>query len=738
MYQLTNTDPANPTRFDRFRDDYLLRDVLPGETVQVNLDSTEFDTYLQLVNADTGDVIAFNDDANSSLNSELNFTVEDGIDYILRTTSFGIEATGEYNLTLNTGTATPATLFDNNQIFTGTLDSTDPDNPTRVDRFRDDYLLRDVMAGDEVQVNLDSTEFDTYVQLVNADTGDVIVFNDDANGSLNSQLNFTVEDGIDYILRTTSFGVGATGNYSLNISAPSYVAGTLDNFDNDNPTRRDRFHDDYRLEGVVAGETVQINLDSADFDTYLQLVNADTGDVIDFNDDSSGSLNSELSFTVEDGIDYLVRTTSYGTGATGNYTLRSSTGNLSEQERLNFNLNFQTSDRSLWGSGNAIGFEDERFLGVEWDESGSSTLLGETVIIPEVCAPWWLGGFCTPEVSIPSLGVSGETNGQVGFNSDLNVNGGSVSAALPIELWLDVPDTVQAGETITIRSGFSLADDAGFTTTSPTGSYDLDLVFDVGAAAGVQVGNSNYNLFDFDISETANLLNLDSSDLSYDIPSSWLGGFGSASLHFPSIETEGTVGSGNTLSAQGSDVFFEGALDLDNIATSVLALPPLEDDFDKGFSLAGFDLGVNGGYNLLDVELAPDLSLSQEFDLTLDDLTGELILENGDRIDFVVGEEVTLTVPDNVGDSLEIDALINPDASFSNTTSLGYDVDVDLSALSFHGGADIGPFSPGFDIGPLVDESVDVIDGDLVTVYDETFALGGWNSPLVEFEIGIA
>ncbi len=52
-------------------------------------------------------------------------------------------------------------------------------------------------------------------------------------------------------------------------------------------------------------------------------------------------------------------------------------------------------------------------------------------------------------------------------------------------------------------------------------------------------------------------------------------------------------------------------------------------------TLSFFGMGVNGGYNLLDVELAPSLNTSQTFDLTLDDLTGQLILENGEQIDVV-------------------------------------------------------------------------------------------------------
>ncbi len=447
---------------------------------------------------------------------------------------------------------------------------------------------------------------------------------------------------------------------------------------------------------------------------------------------------------------YFAQVESYSLGDDNNLSY---TFDLSPaSQTVNSTLNFETSGQNLWGTGNAATFGDERFLGWDWNEGGSETILGEieiipevtipgVTIVPEICIPWvgctpavTTPSITTPGVSIPSLGVSGSTNGQIGLQSDLDLNGGSVNASLPVDIWFDIPNSVQPGETITISSGFSLSDDATFSTSSPTGSYDLDLVFGLGAAAGVYAGSNNYNLFDFDIpQQQVNLVDLSPSDLNY----SFSGNYGSAQVNFPTINTQGNLTGSNTLSAQGSDDFLNGSLDLDNIATSFLPIPDLENSFDKGFSVSGVGLGVSGGYNLLDVELAPNLNASQAFNLTLDDLTGQLILENGTQIDFVVGQDVSLTVPNGVGESLEIDAVINPEANFSNTTALGYDVDLDLEALSVNGGVEIVSYSPGFDLGPVVDESFSIINGD-INVYDQTFDLGGWNSAVVELEIGIA
>ncbi|MCL1466828.1 FG-GAP-like repeat-containing protein [Argonema galeatum] len=93
---LSNTDPDNPTLSGKYRDDYRLTGVTPGQQVQLNLNAP-FNAYLQLVNADTGQVIAENDDSNG-INSQLTFTAQSGINYLARVTSYAGNATGNYSL----------------------------------------------------------------------------------------------------------------------------------------------------------------------------------------------------------------------------------------------------------------------------------------------------------------------------------------------------------------------------------------------------------------------------------------------------------------------------------------------------------------------------------------------------------------------------------------------------------------------------------------------------------------
>ncbi len=219
-------------------------------------------------------------------------------------------------------------------VINGTLDSTDPSNPKRAGSFRDDYLLTGIVAGQAVQLNLSSSAFDTYLQVVNAATGEVISSNDDANFStLNSQLTFTVQSGVDYIVRATSYAPSAIGAYTLisnngtltpatPINANQTFSGTLASTDVTN-SLGSNVYDGYLLTNLVAGQQIQVNLNSTAFDPYLQVVNAATGAIVASNDNFSG-LNSQITFTVQAGTNYIVQATSAASGATGSYTLSTS------------------------------------------------------------------------------------------------------------------------------------------------------------------------------------------------------------------------------------------------------------------------------------------------------------------------------------------------------------------------------------------------------------------------------
>ena len=104
------------------------------------------------------------------------------------------------------------------------------------------------------------------------------------------------------------------------------LGGELTRNDSNNPTppRSGRFFaDDYRFDNLSPGQQLQLDLNSDDFDSFLQLVDERTGRVITQDDDAGGNRNSRLSFTVQPNINYIVRATSYDPVETGNYRISS-------------------------------------------------------------------------------------------------------------------------------------------------------------------------------------------------------------------------------------------------------------------------------------------------------------------------------------------------------------------------------------------------------------------------------
>lgn len=101
------------------------------------------------------------------------------------------------------------------------------------------------------------------------------------------------------------------------------LAGELTRNDSNNPTGNGRFADDYRFDNISPGQQLQLDLNSDDFDSFLQLVDEKTGRVITGDDDAGGNRNSRLSFTVQPNINYIARATSYSPGETGNYRISS-------------------------------------------------------------------------------------------------------------------------------------------------------------------------------------------------------------------------------------------------------------------------------------------------------------------------------------------------------------------------------------------------------------------------------
>ncbi len=111
----------------------------------------------------------------------------------------------------------------------GQLSATDPDNGARPGSFSDDYQLTEIPANQTVLLNVDSSDFDTLLQIIDLATGSVIDFNDDAVPGLtaNSQVVLIPSANATYLARVTSAKSQVTGSYTLTTQLLNQGAGSI-------------------------------------------------------------------------------------------------------------------------------------------------------------------------------------------------------------------------------------------------------------------------------------------------------------------------------------------------------------------------------------------------------------------------------------------------------------------------------------------------------------------------------
>ncbi|MCW6049518.1 calcium-binding protein [Lyngbya sp. CCAP 1446/10] len=253
---------ATPPVFTR-ADEYDLNTSAIGQLVTLSLtadDPTKYDTFLQVINAETGQVIADSDDNGANLNSVIAsgqpnqvglddlaipnfFSILGGIKYKVRVTSYDsldLSSTHGYSLQaiIPTGdislvprgssfsgsplTDTPAVRL--NGKLEGSKDFTFPAFGGG-NTLADEFQVTTSLDGQPLNISLSSTTtgFDPYVELVNLTTG-VTVGDNNNGGGLNAQLTGVPRQAnTNYRIRVTSntpFPSATVPDYNLQVTVP--------------------------------------------------------------------------------------------------------------------------------------------------------------------------------------------------------------------------------------------------------------------------------------------------------------------------------------------------------------------------------------------------------------------------------------------------------------------------------------------------------------------------------------
>lgn len=216
-----------------------------------------------------------------------------------------------------------------NAEVSGRLQANDP-------RFSDNrvyhlYSFRGT-AGQNVQIDVMSTDFDPVAILQNA-SGAELTRDDDGGDGLNARINYTLPANGTYRVVAKTFGENSFGSYRLRLSslavAPviaggmrtiargQMVAGRLMLSD---PRLADNSLYHAYLYTASAGETITVDVMSSEFDAYVLIQDAG-GTRLVSDDDSGEGLNARLTYTFPYSGTFRIIVNTYAAGASGAYTL---------------------------------------------------------------------------------------------------------------------------------------------------------------------------------------------------------------------------------------------------------------------------------------------------------------------------------------------------------------------------------------------------------------------------------
>jgi hypothetical protein len=310
-----------------------------GQRLLLTAEATDFDTYL-IVGRQVGpvlDELKSDDDGGEETNSRLRFTAPRSGSYLVLVQSYSEEGMGPFSVSLAPAPA-PTTGGSRSISIGGTEEGVLADTDNEDDetgRFYDEYTFRG-RAGQRVQVDLTSDEFDAYLELGRLDGCDFtsITTDDDGGEGTGARIRHVLEDDGEYVIRAMPYSDGS-GSYTLALSeravstrvpqpitAGQAVSGALEEDDEVLDTDNS-FYDMWMYQGR-ANERLRISMDSEAFDTYLAIGQMQGGEFVEIAsmDDGGEGTNSLLDVTLPEDGQYVIRANSFSAAQTGAYTLR--------------------------------------------------------------------------------------------------------------------------------------------------------------------------------------------------------------------------------------------------------------------------------------------------------------------------------------------------------------------------------------------------------------------------------
>lgn len=291
-----------------------------------------------------GNQLAFNDDANGSLNAALRYVPAQSGTVFVEARAFNSEATGRYRLGVSSE-ALPADDVGNDAGTNGRV-SVGRAVTGNIEYDGDfDWYRLSARTGRRYVVTLagagEGGLGDPMLRVIDGD-GNELAANDDSEGSLNSRLEFTPRTNGNVFVEARGYGDGSSGRYELNVTterlprdsvgASTSTGGRVRigqtvNDALDFPSDTDWYR--IRLE---QGQSYHFTLNSGEGDNALSdpmlALYDSSGAQIGMDDDGGDGLNSYLEFTAPTTGNYYVGARGFGEDASGAYVLTAHAGDV--------------------------------------------------------------------------------------------------------------------------------------------------------------------------------------------------------------------------------------------------------------------------------------------------------------------------------------------------------------------------------------------------------------------------
>jgi hypothetical protein len=252
-------------------------DLTAGETVDIDLQSDDFDTLVRVVDADGNEVAEDDDGGESGLNSLLTLEAPEDGTYTILVTSFFGDPEGAYTLSVSGSTD------GGGNVPSGEGDLQVGDSITEDASGNVEYTIS-LEEGQSISIGVTSDDFDTYLDVLDSD-GEIVASDDDGGEGFNSLLAFTAPDSDVYTLLIRSFAGDADGTFTLTVEEGTGGSGG----------------------GTADGGTIEygqtIEVDPAGATSSIFTFEGEEGDVIDLYAVSQGSEDSRLYLYGPDGVE---------------------------------------------------------------------------------------------------------------------------------------------------------------------------------------------------------------------------------------------------------------------------------------------------------------------------------------------------------------------------------------------------------------------------------------------------